>query len=219
MSTHQPLPRTFVYIDGFNFYYAAYKKSPQYKWLNFDELFRRLLPNNDIQAIKYFTAYVIPRSTDPQQSNRQQVYLRALKTLPNCTIVTGKFLSHARMLPLAAGNEVQQPIQFVRVMKTEEKGSDVNLATHLLWDGFQDLYDVAVVVSNDSDLLLPIQIVRGSLGKKVGLVLHKNHRVARALKREADFIRRIRPGLMARCQFPDRMSDANGEFYRPSAWP
>src|SRR5690606_4966343 len=39
--------------------------------------------------------------------------------------------------------------------------------------------------------------------------------VGRALDQEVW----IRPGLMARCQFPDRMSDANGEFYRPSAWP
>ena len=42
--------------------------------------------------------------------------------------------------------------QFVEVIKTEEKGSDVNLAVHLLNDAWLDRYECAVVVSNDSDL-------------------------------------------------------------------
>ena len=37
------------------------------------------------------------------------------------------------------------------VWKTEEKGSDVNIATFLLLDGHDDLYDEAVVISGDSD--------------------------------------------------------------------
>ena len=41
----------------------------------------------------------------------------------------------------------------------EEKGSDVNLATYLVADGFRDLYDTAVVVSNDSDLAEPLKLV------------------------------------------------------------
>ena len=49
--------RTHVYVDGFNFYYGCVKGTP-FKWLNFHELFRRLLPPNDIRAIKYFTARV-----------------------------------------------------------------------------------------------------------------------------------------------------------------
>ncbi len=61
------------------------------------------------------------------------------------------------------------------VLKTEEEGSDVNLATLLLKDGFQGLYDVAVVISNDSDLVLPIEMVKTELGKPVGVLnRHKN---------------------------------------------
>lgn len=40
----------------------------------------------------------------------------------------------------------------VSVLKTEEKGSDVNLAVDLLHDCVQGLYDCVVVISNDSDL-------------------------------------------------------------------
>ena len=52
----------------------------------------------------------------------------------------------------------------VEILDTEEKGSDVNLASHLLLDGFDDEYEMAVVVSNDSDLELPIRMVRTRLG-------------------------------------------------------
>jgi hypothetical protein len=57
----------------------------------------------------------------------------------------------------------------VWVWKTEEKGSDVNLATHLLHDAYRNDHELAVVISNDSDLVVPIQIVRHELGKPVGV--------------------------------------------------
>jgi hypothetical protein len=54
------------------------------------------------------------------------------------------------------------------VWNTEEKGSDVNLASYLLIDGFRARYDIAVVISNDSDLKTPVEFVRGDLGAPVG---------------------------------------------------
>ena len=41
----------------------------------------------------------------------------------------------------------------------EEKGSDVSLAAHLLNDAWKGLYDAAAVISNDTDLVTPIQMV------------------------------------------------------------
>jgi len=55
----------------------------------------------------------------------------------------------------------------VQVMKSEEKGSDVNIATYLLVDAFEDDYEAAVVISNDSDLAEPIRLVRQKFKKKV----------------------------------------------------
>ena len=49
--------RSIVYIDGFNLYYGAVKDGPN-KWLNLDRYFRMLLPNDDIQRIRYFTAKI-----------------------------------------------------------------------------------------------------------------------------------------------------------------
>jgi len=55
--------------------------------------------------------------------------------------------------------------RFVRVHDTEEKGPDVNLALHLRWDGWRQLYDVAVVLTKDTDLVEPIRILVHELGR------------------------------------------------------
>jgi hypothetical protein len=70
-----------VYIDGFNLYYGAVKGSP-YKWLDLAALCHRMLPNDTIQSIEYFTAIVRARPFDPGLPVRQHVYLRALRTIP-----------------------------------------------------------------------------------------------------------------------------------------
>lgn len=54
------------------------------------------------------------------------------------------------------------------VARREEKGSDVNVAAHLLVDVLTKAVDAAVVVSNDSDLKLPIDVARGVV--PVGLI-------------------------------------------------
>jgi hypothetical protein len=98
-----------------------------------------------------------------------------------------------------------QPQQFAKVIKTEEKGSDVNLATHLLHDAHVGRFDVAVVISNDSDLLEPIEIVRQELRKQVG-ILNPHPNPSRALLSHIDFIKQIRTGVLRAAQIPD---DAN----------
>jgi uncharacterized LabA/DUF88 family protein len=110
-----------------------------------------------------------------------------------------------------------QPQQYARVIKTEEKGSDVNLATHLLHDAHMDRFDVAVVVSNDSDLLGPIKIVRNELGKKVG-ILNPQKNPSRAILPHIDFIKQIRSGALGASQLPATMQDAIGQFTKPAGW-
>src|SRR5207248_1125272 len=117
---------------------------------------------------KYYTARVTARPGDLDQPVRQQLYLRALGTLTGVSIHYGHFLSHEVTMPLPLIPGQRQ--KYTRVIKTEEKGSDVNLATHLLHDAHMGRFEVAVIVSNDSDLLEPIKIVREELGKKVGIL-------------------------------------------------
>lgn len=93
----------------------------------------------------------------------------------------------------------------------------MNLATHLLHEGHIGRFDVAVVVSNDSDLLEPIKIVREHLGKKVG-ILNPQKNPSRALLPHIDFIKQIRAGALGAAQFPETLSDATGTFTKPAAW-
>jgi hypothetical protein len=103
------------------------------------------------------------------------------------------------------------------VIKTEEKGSDVNLASLLLVDGFRERYEVAIVISNDSDLVLPIQVVRDELKLPVG-VINPRGRPSWELRNVSTFFKQIRPGLLEASQFPDTLSDANGKISKPEAW-
>ena len=140
---------TIVYVDGFNFYYGAVKGTP-YKWVDLEAVCRRLLPRDDIVKIRYFTARVTERPDDPQRPVRQAAYLRALATYSLIEIHYGHFVTRPTRLPLASDTNT-----IVEVLRTEEKGSDVNLATHLLLDAFKGRCDTAVVISNDSDSRSP----------------------------------------------------------------
>ena len=208
-------PKTYVYVDGFNLYYGAVKDTP-YKWLNIRRLCELLLPAYSIARIKYFTARVSARKDDPDKPTRQQIYLRALRTLPDLEIVYGSFLSPDVMLPLAeppAGGP-----RFARVTRTEEKGSDVNIAAHLIFDAHQHDFTAAVLVTNDSDLLEPIRIVRHELRLDVGILNPHRHTPSRVLTKHASFIKQIREGSLKSSQFPQTLQDAHGEFHKPPGW-
>lgn len=132
------MPNTRVYIDGFNFYYGALKHTC-FKWLNPLALVRKMYPHKSIVGIKFFTAPVKFRPDNPTQCDDQRVYWRALRTVPALEIIEGKFYSSRVKMPrVPSGN-------LVEVEKSEEKGSDVNIASHLLMDGFQGKYSTAIL--------------------------------------------------------------------------
>lgn len=106
----------------------------------------------------------------------------------------------------------------VEVFKTEEKGSDVNLATHLLVDCFENSFDVAIVISNDSDLMLPIKTVKKKM-KKLVFVLnpHKNDSIQ--LKKFSHVHRQIKVENLAASQFPNPITTQGGDnITKPISW-
>lgn len=200
--------RTRVYVDGFNLYYRALRGTP-YRWLNLLELARQRLRNCKIDAVNYYTARVSD-SVKAGSSRRQQAYLSALQTLPEITVHFGSFLALPKTFPIYP---ITSPPTFARVLRSEEKGSDVNLASHLVFDGCKDSYDTAVVVSNDTDLIEPIRLVRKELGKRVEL-LSPVKRPAEPLLQTASFIRHIRTAHLKACQFPTTV----GHVQKPRKW-
>ena len=164
-----------VYIDGFNLYYGCRElvrdQAPgiSWKWLDVEALslavIRTAWSNAELQAVQYFTARVRPRRAGDGAPDRQDAYIRALQRR-GVEVIPGRFLQKTKTRPL-----VSNPKRMVEVHDTEEKGSDVNLATRLVADYFLRTgeYDAAVVVSNDSDLEMPIRLLRDQ-GLPVGVV-------------------------------------------------
>ena len=208
--------RTNVYIDGFNLYYRALKDTP-YGWIDLSKLCQTLVPSHQVNRIRYFTALVQPRPGNPRQSIRQLTYIRALETLPSLTVHLGQFRTDRKRRPLASPTSGTGRI--VEILDTEEKGSDVNLATYLVVDGYERDYEQAVIISNDSDLAFPIAVVRERLGFPVGIVNpDPEARTHRELKEAATFERRIRENALRACQFPATLRDAHGTITKPDAW-
>ena len=211
---------TNVYIDGFNLYYRALRRSPQYKWLDLAKLSQVLLPGHQINRIRYFTAIIDRRlGDDPLKQRRQLLYLRALETIPNLSIHYGQFKTRNVWRRRARPNQdLDDP---VLVKNTEEKRTDVNLASYLLMDGYDGDYEQAVVVSNDSDLALPIEIVRERLSRPVGVVNPNTSRSERTpveLREAATFLRQLRPNALRNSRFTDSLVDGTGVFFKPVVW-
>ena len=205
--------KTYIYIDGFNFYYLAVKNTP-YKWLDFKTLFAKLLTqDHSIVANKYFTAIVSGTPDDLQKPIRQETYIRALENfIPEFSAYYGHFMKHKVMMPLANPNLSKK---FELVIKTEEKGSDVNLAVHLLNDAWSNKFECAVVVSNDSDLAEAMRLVK-VLGKSIGLITPGKGHPSKELMQYADFIKRIREGVLKNSQLPDSIPGTN--IRKPVEW-
>lgn len=204
---------TSVYVDGFNLYYGAVKGTP-YKWLDLRRYCELAFPKNTIHEIHYCTAIVRDSPRDPHRSTRQLTFIRALEAT-GVEVHYGSFLSNVVRMPLA--NPPAGGPRAVDVIRTEEKGSDVALGALLVAHGYQGRYQAAIVVSNDSDLVLPIRIVREDLGLPVG-ILNPHRRFSVELSRVASFRKQIRRGVLAAAQLPPSLTDARGTITKPAAW-
>ena len=207
---------TSLYIDGFNLYYRALKDTP-FRWLDLRKLAETLFPQDTIHRVSYFTALLDARPDDPSQPQRQQAYLRALATLPGFDVHYGVFRYRNKRRPLA--EPVPGLPTHVLIRDSEEKRSDVNLATRLLVDGFNREYEQAVVVSNDADFAGAMRCVRNDLGLRVTLVNPDPKNTSpRELADAATYVKRLRKSHLRQSQFPDTLTDEVGAITKPAAW-
>lgn len=206
--------KTFIYIDGFNLYCSALKRTP-YKWLDLKVVCQKILASHhDIVKIKYFTARVSGK-LDPHQPIRQQTYIRALEQYtPEFEAIYGHFLSHSVWAPLTNPTKNTRKVQ---VIKTEEIGSDVNLAVHLLHDAWLDEYECAVVISNDSDLAESMKLVRQHHKKLIGLICpNDGGHPSKELMKQADFTKKIRKDVLDSSQLPNPIPGTL--LHKPNTW-
>jgi uncharacterized LabA/DUF88 family protein len=213
--------RTWLYVDGFNLYYGAVRATPL-RWLNPVVLAQQAFPANQIIRTKYFTAALPPSASDPMQAARQQAYWRALRSLGDVEIIEGHFRVRQVWAPLA-----QPPPPMAQIIRHEEKGSDINLAAHLMADGFGGEYQAAIVISGDSDFTTPVRMVREKVGRPVGVLNpqrisgpgSRSVRNSGGLRRAASFYQNgVSWSQLERAQFPAMIYDVAGIIHRPPEW-
>lgn len=224
--------QTVAYIDAFNLYFGALKHNGC-KWLNVENWLDHQFPKNQITRIKYFTARVKPFEGDRTSCERQETYLSALSSLPRVEIIEGHYLQKETKALLA--KQPARGSREVRIIRSEEKQSDVNLACHLLLDAVRERHQAAIVVSGDGDLSTPIQMTRDEFQKPV-VVLNPQGRSSYHLQQVATAYRGthyrkdrgrtrktrndgIRVGLLRASQFPNTVHLPDGnQVHRPSSW-
>ena len=223
-------------------------KIPGWRWLDVRGLVstvvgaQRSWPNAVIDRVVYCTAQ-IDSSFNPQGHQEQDVYLKALLASGSVDhIEYGKYVTGIRTRPLAVkgprkgsapvlvrsdwpvmvqstlGVPVKNALFMVSTLHQEEKGTDVNVASHLLVDVLSGAVDAAVVVSNDSDLKLPVHLARDRV--PVGHVNPAGGLFAGDLTgKPTDGVgrhwwRKLGPGDYQNHQLPDPA----GGYLKPSAW-
>ena len=182
------------------------------KWLDLSALAAALRPDA-ATSVRYITARV-PPVPDPGSAQRQRLYLKAIEMLPKVTVHLGHFsLNPSRM---ALVDPPAQGARTVEVWKTEERGSDVNIATFLLLDGQDGLYDEAIVISRDSDL---VELIRQANRRCAPVTVLNPRNVHSDLAAAAASYGPLDPALLPRCQQPETIHLPTGRTVRrPAAY-
>jgi uncharacterized LabA/DUF88 family protein len=200
--------RVVAYIDGFNLYFglksAGWKR---YYWLNLQLLAQNLLKaGQDLAFTKYFTSRI---SYPPDKERRQSAFLEALETLSDFRIYYGHYQSNPQRCR-KCGNRVWIP---------NEKMTDVNIAVELLSDAYQNLFDVALVISADSDLSAPVMAIKHLFPEKRVIVAFPPQRHSAQLQRLAHGFIQIGRAVVARSLFPEKIQKADGFMLnKPAEW-
>ena len=154
--------RVTFYVDGFNFYFGlkrTKKSEPEWKryyWINIVKLFESFLGEGQIlEKVIYFTASPL----SPQKNSRQSAFLNANKLLngERFEIVRGKYLEKHIICPYCKGD----------IARPEEKKTDVNISVRMIADCVLDKTDTIALVSDDSDLVPPVEFIQKHYPQKV----------------------------------------------------
>ena len=206
-----PKERVAVYIDGFNLFYGMRARSwRRYYWLDLVKLAHNLLrPNQSLQIARYFTASLITDPNDAGKDARQKTYLDALETLPNLSIQLGYFQP-----------QKSQCSNCGKVRQTyEEKMTDVNISVALLNDAQDNLFDTAIIISADSDLVGPIQSVLTRYPNKRVIAAFPPDRKSKHLRQVVNASFTIGRNKLRDSQFPDGVTRNDGFLLiRPPSW-
>jgi uncharacterized LabA/DUF88 family protein len=205
------MQRVIAYIDGFNLYFGLkHKNWKKYYWLDLPALAHSLLkPGQQLLATHYFTARIRLRGNNHADMQRQTTYLEALAAQDSLPLHYGHYLQKKRQCRNCGAQWTDY----------EEKMTDVNIATQMLADAFDDRFDTALLVSADSDLTTPVQQVRQRFPAKRIVVVLPPGRQSVELTRAASGFFHIGEDKLRQSQLPTHVQRADGfMLQRPAHW-
>jgi hypothetical protein len=215
--------RTIVYIDGFNLYHGLKSKhGKKYMWLDIGNFSNHLTPiDHSLIVAKYFTSRIKPDSSDPDKPKRQALYLRAIKSLaPRVIIIEGNyqvFQSHCKHCNTYISCSNCGTPHF----KPNEKKTDVNIATALLVDAFENKCDQQILVSGDSDYENTLIELRRLFPEKELIIAfppkRRNNKLIGENKCTLAFD--IQEDAFSQSQLPETISLSDGKvIQKPAEW-
>ena len=200
--------RVIAYIDGFNLYYGIKQGSHNDTlWLDIRLLALNLLkPDQELVFTKYFTSRV---KNDPPKEKRQKAYIEAIETLDDCHIYYGRHQFNIEECR-KCGHSYPYAI---------EKMTDVNIAVEMLGDAYLDKYDMALLITGDSDLIPPINAVHRLFNAKRVFVAFPPNRHNVSIQRAAKGSIIIGKERLRNAQFPQSVAKKDGFILkRPPQW-
>lgn len=203
-----PTERLVAFIDGFNLYHGLrHRYGRRYLWLDLERLARELLkPGQELVAVRYFTAAL---RNDPGAQQRQQAYLGALRSRPLVSVELGRF----------QGKHLSCNSCGHTWTSYEEKETDVSIAVALVEDAVDDRFDVALLISADSDLCPAVRAMKRLRPTKRVVAVFPPRRHSDALGRAVDSHFTLGQGVIKRSLLSVTVVDAKGRSHvRPASW-
>jgi uncharacterized LabA/DUF88 family protein len=209
-----------VYIDGLNLYKQKLVHHPDLKWLNVLKLCELMLPSHEIVKVRYFTSKVKPGALDTESPKRQEEYWRALMTLGDrISMHFGQMLSSSRLYPAVPQRiDGDGNLVLLKVKKTEEKGTDVSLASYMVLDAAKNPADLHVLLSSDSDFEPTLQILKKELDVQFGLFSPIEKPSTSLLNSGPVLVKIVRRSFLENSQFSIELEDKTGPIVKPIEW-
>ncbi len=171
--------RVMIYIDGSNAYHSL-KSIFGYTNLDFEAFCKKLAGRRQLVRVYYYNAPV-DHTKEPERYKDQQTFFNRMRRIPYLEVRLGRLVYR------------NWPAE-----RSYEKGIDVKMATDMIVQAFNNLYDVAVLVSGDNDFADALQAVKDT-GRHVEVALFGDTWSSQHLRDVADKAVRINKGFLKGC--------------------
>ncbi|NMD89357.1 NYN domain-containing protein [Victivallis vadensis] len=201
--------RAIVYVDGFNLYHSL--TSPAYKWLDLHKLSASIISSKEALAgVKYFSALC---TWDQGKRQRHNNLIRIYREC-GVEVILGRFkeveITCPKRTPMLHCDH--------RYIRHAEKQTDVNIASQLLRDAYEERVEKAYIISRDSDLIPAIRLLK-EMRVRTMVVFPPKTQEVEELKRVCGQHRLLKDKDIENALLPVEYSLKTGEVVsRPDNW-